>query len=217
MALERFEQRLERLVEGAFAKAFRGELQPIELGRKLTREMDLHRTLAAQGLIAPNFFSILLAREDFERISEIGESVARALVDAASEHAKTERYAFLGPVEVEIGWSGDLRRSEFSIVASFHEQVRTQEAVLIFPDGHRLHLGGQTLTIGRLAECDVTLDDANVSRHHAEIRRQDDAFVLCDLGSTNGTRVNGIPIREHFLSSGDIITIGLTSLRFETT
>jgi hypothetical protein len=216
MALERFENRLERLVEGAFAKAFRGELQPIELGRKLTREMDLHRTVAAQGLIAPNFFSILLSREDFERIREIGESVARALVDGASEHARAERYAFLGPVEVEIGWSEDLKRSEFTIVARFHEREETVAGSLVLPDGNRLAIGTEPVTIGRLSECEVTIDDANVSRRHAEIRRDADVFTLIDLRSTNGTRVNGIPVREHRLASGDVITIGMTSLRFES-
>jgi hypothetical protein len=214
MALERFEHRLERLVEGAFAKAFRGELQPIELGRKLTREMDLHRTVAAQGLIAPNYFSILLSKEDFSRIGEIGESVARALVEGATEHAKSERYAFLGPVEVEIGWSEDLKRSEFTISPKFLER---DDAVgtLLLPGGKRLSVEDDAITIGRLPECDVMIDDANVSRRHAEIRREGRVFNLVDLGSTNGTRVNGIPVREHQLNSGDVITIGITSIRFE--
>jgi hypothetical protein len=216
MALERFEHRLERLVEGAFAKAFRGELQPVELGRKLTREMDLHRTVAAQGLVAPNAFSILLSREDFERISEIGDSVAQALVDGASEHAKSERYVLLGPVEIEIGWSEPLTRSQFTIVAKFHEREAAVSGGLILPDGSRLAIEGEPVTIGRLAECDVTIDDANVSRRHAEIRRAGDAFMLYDLRSTNGTRVNGIPIHEHRLNTGDVVTIGMTSIRFES-
>jgi hypothetical protein len=216
MALERFEHRLERLVEGAFAKAFRGELQPVELGRKLTREMDLHRTVAAQGLVAPNAFSILLSREDFERISEIGDSVAQALVDGASEHARSERYALLGPVEVEIGWSETLSRSQFSIVARFHEREQAVGGALVLPDGSRLAIGDEPVTIGRLAECDVSIDDANVSRSHAEIRRAGDTFMLFDLRSTNGTRVNGIPIHEHRLKTGDVVTIGMTSIRFES-
>jgi Protein of unknown function (DUF3662)/FHA domain len=216
MALERFEHRLERLVEGAFAKAFRGELQPVELGRKLTREMDLHRTVATQGLVAPNSFSILLSKEDFERIGEIGESVAQALVDGATEHAKSERYTFLGPVEVEIGWSEALSRSQFTIVPTFHERETSLAGSILLPDGTRLSIAEEPLTIGRLPECDVTIDDSNVSRRHAEIRRDGELFTLFDLASTNGTRVNGIPIHEHRLNSGDVVTIGTTSLRFES-
>jgi hypothetical protein len=216
MALERFEHRLERLVEGAFAKAFRGELQPVELGRKLTREMDLHRTVAAQGLLAPNAFSILLSKDDFERISDIGDSVAQALVDGAAEHAKAERYAFLGPVEVEIGWSETLSRSQFTISAKFHEREVSITGAVVLPDGARLSIDDEPITVGRLEECDVTIDDANVSRRHAEIQRSGDVFTLTDLGSTNGTRVNGIPVHEHRLNSGDVVTIGMTSIRFES-
>jgi hypothetical protein len=214
MALERFENRLERLVEGAFAKAFRGELQPVELGRKLTREMDLHRIVAAQGLVAPNVFSILLSRADFERIGEIGESVAQALVDAATDHAKSERYSFLGPIEVEIGWSESLTRSQFTITPRFHEHEFAGS--LLLPNGSRLALGDEPVTIGRLVGCEVVVDDTNVSRRHAEIRRDGDSFMVVDLGSTNGTRVNGIPVHSHRLSSGDIVTVGTTSLRFES-
>ena len=219
MALERFEHRLERLVEGAFAKAFRGELQPVELGRKLTREMDLHRTVAARGLIAPNTFSILLSKEDFERISEIGESVAQALVDGAAEHARAERYSLLGPVEVEIGWSESLSRSQFTIVRERSTNEEELPIGEIDPAPRRLTsslIGNEPVTIGRLAECDVIIDDANVSRRHAEIRRDGDAVYVIDLGSTNGTKVNGIPVREHRLNSGDVVTIGMTSIRFES-
>src|SRR5471030_499379 len=104
MGLQQFEQRLERLVEGAFAKAFRGELQPIELGRRLTREMDLRRQLSVRGLIAPNVFEILLAKEDYERFGGLVDVLAREeLPNAAREHARSEGYAFVGAVEMRIG------------------------------------------------------------------------------------------------------------------
>ena len=216
MGLERFEHRLERLVEGAFAKAFRGELQPIELGRKLTREMDLRRTVSVRGLVAPNFFSVLLSREDFQRMGSIVEAVARELVDAAGEHAQAERYVFLGPVEVEIGWSKDLQRSTFAISAEVRESDQQAGAVLVLGDGSTLEIGEEPVTIGRLSECDISIEDPNVSRRHAEIRRDGDGFRLVDLGSTNGTRVNGLPVRDHVLASGDVVTVGVTSVRFET-
>src|SRR5271168_3004070 len=102
MGLGEFEQRLERLVEGAFAKAFRGELQPIELGRRLSREMDLHRAVSVRGLVAPNHFRIELSEEDYERFEGFVEVLARDLTDAAHEHARDEHYSFLGAVEIEI-------------------------------------------------------------------------------------------------------------------
>src|SRR5205814_9964407 len=102
MGLQQFERRLERLVEGAFAKAFKGGLQPAELGRRLTREMDANRTLGVRGTIAPNHFVFELSSSDFQRFSAFEEALRRELGDAARQHARDERYEFLGPVEVLI-------------------------------------------------------------------------------------------------------------------
>src|SRR5487761_2742845 len=100
MGLQQFEHRLERLVEGTFAKAFRGALQPVELGRRLTREMDLHRAVAVRGVIAPNAFEVLLSEGDYERFGGFVDVLAAELADAAREHAQSEGYVFLGPVDV---------------------------------------------------------------------------------------------------------------------
>ena len=102
MGLQQFEERLERLVEGTLAKPFRSNLQPVEIGRRLTREMDLHRRVGVRGLIAPNAFAVTLAPADVERFSNFIDALSRELSDAAREHAKNEGYLFVGPVEVEI-------------------------------------------------------------------------------------------------------------------
>ena len=88
-------------------------------------------------------------------------------------------------------------------------------AELVLPDGRRVALGSEPLVIGRLPECDVVLADSNVSRRHAEVRRKDDGVFVVDLGSTNGTRVNGTPVREQLLASGDEVSVGSTRLIFE--
>ena len=102
MGLQQFEERLERLVEGTLAKPFRSNLQPVEIGRRLTREMDLHRRVGVRGLIAPNAFVVTLSPADVERFSNFIDALSRELSDAAREHAKIEGYSFVGPVEVEI-------------------------------------------------------------------------------------------------------------------
>src|SRR6516162_7387945 len=99
MGLQQFERRLERLVEGAFAKAFRGELQPVEIARRLTREMDLRRTVSARGLIAPHAFEVLVSRANWERFGSFVDVLAQELADAARDHARAERYILVGPVE----------------------------------------------------------------------------------------------------------------------
>src|SRR5687768_824083 len=100
MGLHQFERKLERLVEGVFAKAFRSGLQPIELGRRLTREMDLRRTAGLRGVIAPNHFVFALAPADLERFQSFADALTRELADAARQHARDEGYQLVGPVEV---------------------------------------------------------------------------------------------------------------------
>lgn len=217
MGLQQFEQRLERLVEGAFSKGLRGGLQPVEIGRRLTREMDLLRRVGVRGLIAPNFFVVTLSPQDAERFRSFVDVLARELGDAAREHARTENYSFVGPVEVEVHLDEGLRAGRFTVEAEVAEGPDGMPAgSLVLPDGNRVVLEAEPVVIGRLPECTVVLSDPNVSRRHAEVRRQGSDVVVVDLGSTNGTRVNGVPVRERPLADGDEITVGTTTLRFET-
>jgi len=215
MGLQQFERRLERLVEGAFAKAFRGQLQPEELGRRLTREMDLHRTVGVRGLNAPNHFDVYLATADYERFESFGDVLNRELVEAVREHAGRERYQFLGPVEIVIHEDPDLQASVFAIESEMNAGSGGPTDWLVLPDGRRVGIADEIVTIGRLPECAVALDDPNVSRRHAQIRREGGQVIVVDLGSTNGTKVNGVPVRQQQLTPGDTITVGSTTLRFE--
>jgi len=218
MGLQQFEERLERLVEGTLAKPFRSNLQPVEIGRRLTREMDLHRRVGVRGLIAPNAFAVTLAPADVERFSNFIDALSRELSDAAREHAKNEGYLFVGPVEVEIFEGSSLKAGRFTVEAEVREDADGGFlAELVLTDGRRVQIGTEPLVIGRLPECGVVLADSNVSRRHAELRRSGDSVVLTDLGSTNGTRVNGAPIRERVLVSGDEVSVGSTRLIFEMT
>jgi len=216
MGLRQFEERLERLVEGTLSKPFRSNLQPVEIGRKLTREMDLHRRVGVHGLIAPNSFSVTLATGDVDRFANFIDALSRELADAAREHARIEGYAFVGPVEVQIYEGTRLRPGRFVITAEVVEGPEGGTfAELVLPDGKRLTVGADPVVIGRLPECTVVLGDPNVSRRHAEVRRAGEMVVVTDLGSTNGTKVNGTPVREQQLASGDEITVGSTVLVFE--
>jgi hypothetical protein len=216
MGLRQVEQRLERLVEGAFSKGLRGGLQPVEIGRRLTREMDLLRRVGVRGLIAPNFFVVTLSAEDAERFRSFVDVLARELGDAAREHARTEGYSFVGPVEVEIHLDEALKAGRFTVEAEVVEGPEGLPAgSLSLADGTRITIGAEPVTIGRLPECGVVVSDANVSRRHAEVRRQGSDVVVVDLQSTNGTRVNGVPIRERVLADGDEITVGTTAIRYE--
>jgi len=218
MGLQQFEERLERLVEGTLAKPFRNNLQPVEIGRKLTREMDLHRRVGVHGLIAPNVFTVTLAPADVDRFTNFIDALSRELADAAREHARLEDYSFVGPVDVQIYEGTRLRAGRFAITAEVVEgEDPVDFAELVLSDGRRVTIGSEPVVIGRLPECTVVLGDPNVSRRHAEVRHTPDGVVVTDLGSTNGTRVNGVVVREQYLASGDEITVGSTTLVFERT
>ncbi len=216
MGLQQFEERLERLVEGTLAKPFRSNLQPVEIGRRLTREMDLHRRVGVNGLIAPNSFTVTLAPADVDRFSNFIDALSRELADAARAHGRTEGYTFLGPVDVQIYEGTRLRPGRFVVTAEVAEGPDGGPvAVLVLPDGGRVPINESPVVLGRLPECDVVVNDPNVSRRHAEFRATTDGVVVTDLGSTNGTRVNGAPVREQKLVSGDEVTVGSTTVVFE--
>jgi hypothetical protein len=162
MGLKGFERRLERLVEGVFAKAFKSSLRPVELGRRLIREMDDQRTVNVQGgVAAPNLFTITLGSDDYAQFTEIEESLLRALSDEARTHAREEGYVFMGPVEVVLQRDDDLGVGSFGLSARFKEGPGgTSGGSLVLEDGRRLALGDGVVTIGRAAEAQVRLTSA---------------------------------------------------------
>lgn len=215
MGLQAFERRLERLVEGAFTKAFRSGLQPLEIGRRLVRELDAGRTAGVHGVVAPNHFTVALSPDDFERFATFRDALARELADAAREHARDENYHFVGPVEVELVEDEHRRQGDLKVQAIIEQGEGGWSASLVLPDGRRVALGEEKATIGRLPDCAVPLSDPQVSRTHAYVRRGPDGFRVVDLGSTNGTTVNGTIVTEHLLRDGDEIVVGNTTIRYE--
>jgi hypothetical protein len=178
--------------------------------------MDLKRRLGVHGLIAPNSFVVYLSPSEFERFESFLDALVRELEEAAREHARTEDYVFVGPVTVSAVEDPRLRRGRFNIVSEVHEGPSGLTAAsIVLADGERIVLGPEPITIGRLPESSVVVSDPNASRRHAEIRRSGNDVVVVDLNSTNGTRVNGAPIRERVLVDGDEIVVGTTFLRFE--
>jgi hypothetical protein len=215
MGLQRFERRLERLVEGAFTKAFRSGLQPVEIGRRLVREMDARRTLGVRGTVVPNELVVAVSAADFEQWDGYHEALVRELQESAREHAREEGSHFVGPVTVELRSDPGLKRGDLRVGARVVEGEGGFVAALVLPDDRRVVLTEEVAVIGRLPDCAVALSDAQVSRHHAEVRPGRDGHRIVDLGSTNGTIVNGVVVREHDLHDGDVIEIGATRIRYE--
>jgi hypothetical protein len=214
VGLQGFERRLERLVEGTFSKAFRSGLQPVEIGRKITRILDDERSMGVDGVpVAPNNIGVYLSGDDFERFHSFADVLARELAELTREHAREEGYRFVGPVTVTLVADDDLRTGDCEVVAEISEGHRVGSLVL--SDGRRIALGEEPVTLGRLPDCQVVITDPKASRRHAEVRPAGHGYVVVDLDSTNGTKLNGAEIREQPLHDGDQIGIGATIVRFE--
>jgi hypothetical protein len=217
MGIRGFERRLERLVEGAFARAFKSGLRPVELGRRLVREMDDNRSVGVRGgTVVPNRFTVALSASDLEQFEGVHDSLTRELADAAREHARDEGYSFMGPVQVVLEEDARMRTGAFQITGRMVEGDGGSGAgSIVLPSGDRFTLTESIITIGRHPECNLVLADPNVSRNHAEIRPQGDRYVVVDLGSTNGSRVNGVRVDTQVLDDGDELSFGNTRMRFE--
>ena len=216
MGLHGFERRLETLVEGVFSRAFRSGLQPVEIGRRLARELDDGRTVGIHGLIAPNRVTVTLSESDRERFAAFEDALVRELADAARTHARDEGYSFLGQVSVTLENDLALNPGQMKVAGEIVADPHGRVGTLVTGDGRRIPVADRPVVIGRLSTCDIPLGDPQVSRRHAEIRRDAEGFCVFDLGSTNGTVVNGAPIRERRLADGDELRIGSATIRFET-
>ena len=223
--LRDFERRLGGLVEGFFATTFRSGLQPVELAKRLMREMDSGKTVGVREVWAPNRYAFTLSEQDGARFEQAEQALVSELKQVVREAAAERGWGLVGPPEIEFEVDEGLGKGRFHCVASFvegEERLPPQPAgggrgaLVSLADGRSHALDRASMTIGRLPECDVVVDDAGASRQHAEVRRTDAGFALTDLGSTNGTLVNGSQIREHLLEDGDRITIGETVLEFRS-
>ena len=217
MGIRGFERRLERMVEGAFARAFKSGLRPVELGRRLVREMDDGRSVGVRGgTVVPNSFAVRLSQSDLEQFEGVQDSLVRELCDAAREHARDEGYSFMGPVEVALEADDRLHTGAYEIVGRMVEgEGGAGAGSIVLPSGERFTLSESIISVGRHPDSNLVLADPNVSRNHAEIRPQGDRYAVFDLGSTNGTRVNGVRVDTQVLQDGDELTFGNTKMRFE--
>ncbi len=218
MGLQSFEDGLGRMVEGVFSRAFKSNVRPIEIGRRLIKEIDSNRTVDMKGRrVVPNQFVVRLAADDQAALADIESALITELSEAVKEYCADENYHLRGPVVVTIEIDQSVNTGRIEVDSSVRK-VGASEIVakVTLPDDRKITLGKDTLIIGRLAECDIAFDDSNVSRRHAEIKAVAGGFAVNDLGSTNGTKVNGVTITfERALRDGDIISVGSHSIRYE--
>jgi hypothetical protein len=248
--LRSIESRIAGLVEGTFSRAFRSEVRPVEIARKLAREMEEHKSASLSRTYVPNEYRVFLSPRDRQRFADYEEALADELAGYLLEHARRERLAMLSRPVIEFETDRRLGLGEFGIQTRLvqpEEEQRPAEqsppesgrtmiystagrvaepleqrardrndTALLLVDGKRLVVGPAGVTIGRSRQCDVVLADPNISRQHAEIRPRGGAWVLTDLGSTNGSLLNGRRIEgPEVVRPGDQIEIGTSAMQFE--
>lgn len=220
--LDRFEERVDRLVNGAFARAFASEVQPVEIASALQHEVTDQAQIFGKGrTIVPNYFVVDLSQEDFERLTAHEDTLRNELAGVVREHVSEQRYITLGPVEIQFALDPDLNTGIFRVNTQTKDASGGQEpAELNLSKGPHLVLEGnlipltrQRTVLGRGSDADVRVEDSGVSRRHCEIRLSNPP-QLVDLGSTNGTWVQGERIAELDLTSDTDFAIGNTTIQF---
>jgi hypothetical protein len=225
--LDRFERLFEKLVEDPLIRLFSGELRPGELVARLGRAMEDK----AEGKRAPDHYQVLLNPEDREALLAAEPDLPQLLADEVCVLA--EQAALSLPTEpvVELTPRPEMPRQTVRVTARVTGQRAQQTESLdreklrrqagLGPDGSTyLIVGGQqhvpltrtSYTLGRRLDCDVVLSDPTVSRRHAQLRWRFGRYVLHDLGSSSGTRVNGHPVTEAVLEPGDVVTLGAVNI-----
>jgi hypothetical protein len=228
-SLQRFEQRLEHMVTGAFARTFRSALQPVEISAALRREVDNSaQILSRDRRLAPNDFTIDLAPSDFDRLSGFGDTLSRELADMLHQHAADEHYVFVGPVRLSFQRVDDLTTGRFRVRSQATAAVQPatphtrpqppgqRPPVVLEINGDRHPIEAPGAVVGRGSAATVRIDDPGVSRRHVEFVVQQtgtgSVVTLVDLGSTNGTTVNGQRVDQATLSDGATVRVGSTDI-----
>ena len=224
-ALQKFERRLEQAISGAFARAFRSAVQPVEIAAALQRECDNNaQIMSRHRRMVPNRFHVELSEPDLERLSPYDSAMATELADQLKEHADNQGYVFPGPISIDFEQADDLTTGRFRIRSEAQARVRsnaTQTQVrrataLVDVNGTQQPLHPGSTVVGRGTEADIRIDDPGVSRKHIEFEvsgtGEDLRLRVRDLGSTNGMLVDGHRITTTGLRNGSEIRIGNTTL-----
>lgn len=239
-ALSRFEQLMENMVEGSVARMFRSQLQPAEIAKRLERAMESNQTISVNRVIVPNVYRVFLNPKDFAAFQPIKTEIEREMAVYLTDLAEERNFTLLEHPQVQMHEDAAVPRRSIQVVAETSRGVAdapgdtqviaaaTQyqgqgrpatkgHAMLLLQTTHGpqpIPIESTMLTVGRGLSNDIILEDTRVSRHHAQLRYKTRRFWLTDLGSTNGTFINGERVTEAALRDGDKVSLGGLELTF---
>jgi hypothetical protein len=224
--LQKFEQRLEQLVSGVFARAFRSAVQPVEISAALQRECDNNaQILSRQRRMVPNDFHVELSQADMDRLSPYDSTMVNELVAQLREYAEQQSYVFSGPIQIAFQAADDLTIGRFRVRSEAHAAVTSNATqtqyrrarAYLEVNGTRHPVQPPGLVVGRGTEADLRINDPGVSRRHVEFTVNESvsggvSVSVQDLGSTNGMLVDGHRIATTPLQDGSEVRIGRTTI-----
>ncbi len=235
-----FEDRVGGALEGMFAGVFRSPVQPVEIAKALGRAMDDGKTIGVGKVYAPGSYVVALSPQDSEKLGTFKATLAGELATFLADHAREHSYHLPGKPKVTFKVHRDLRLGRFRVSADLTSAPDDEPpstpplraaapiperataaaphapsgvaSVTVGEDGRRVVLNGDRVVIGRLEDCGICLADVNASRQHAAFVREGEEWAIEDLGSTNGTLLDGQPVTHEVLQDGDAVEIGVTRL-----
>ncbi|HEX5856966.1 MAG TPA: DUF3662 and FHA domain-containing protein [Microbacterium sp.] len=212
--LDSFEKGLERAVNSAFAKTFRSGIQPVEIAAALRRELDTKAAVVSRDrILAPNSLTVRLSPADDEKMSALGSTLVQELDTLVQKHAKAQGYSFAGPVSITIRRDEGVPTGTIGVDSGTAAGQVSWRAV-VDVDGKRHPLTKGRTVIGRGSDADITIADPGTSRKHVEILWDGERAMVRDLGSTNGSFLDGIKVGEAPLSPDSTVRIGRTEIVF---
>jgi hypothetical protein len=225
--LQDFENRLEQMISGVFARAFRSAVQPVEISAALQRELDNNaQILSRERRLVPNHFHVELSQTDLERLAPFDNALAKEMTENLRDHADQQSYVFPGPVQIRFEQADDLTTGRFRVRSKAQAKVTTnatdtmygRASVFLEVNGARNPLTPPGLVVGRGTDADLRINDPGVSRRHVQFTveaargGQAPTLGVKDLGSTNGMVVDGSKVRSATLSDGSTVRIGNTTM-----
>ncbi len=228
---DNLERKLEGVVNGAFARAFKADVQPVEITARLQKELDSEaRLLWRDRKLVPNDFTVTLSPYDYDRLFPYSGTINAEIIPQLRDYAATAGYVFNGPVAVDYVADDNLPTGLFTVASAAVAAVDADapfgiagagSATLVLEvNGVRHPLTPPGFTIGRGADADIRINDPGISRQHARVLIAGppgaQQISIEDLGSTNGIIVNGQRVRQAELEVGSRIEMGNTRLLVRT-
>ena len=220
MGLRDVERAIERGVDGVLGRVFRSDVSQLEISKRVERELDAGTRRGIRGdRVMPNDIEVVIHPNDAHALPDSKSNIESSLISLARNRARDNECVFEGPLTVAVNVDDEVQPGTIQVFATAEHSISgIAPGTLVYPDGYRFDLpaaGVEGIILGRDEDAHIRIDDSRASRSHAHVRPSPQGWVVEDLGSTNGTRVNGFRTRAQILLDGDVVTIGATRFRFE--